>query len=290
MKIYSYFILLTALWSCGEPAATNEAPASTVATPAPFADRIAASEKRLTASPAGGMVLDAINAHGGLEKWYAQSPLYYRFNYRPTDTDQTVRDSYILNDYVNARAVHESADQEGVTYGFDGQDAWHAPAETEPTVSPRFWSLTPYYFVGLPFVLADEGINFERLDDADLAGTSYHRVKVTYEAGTGDADEDYYVLWLNPATKQLDALNYIVSYPGFFKDGGHLPEKLMVITGKTTVGGITLPEGYTTRWSDSPEEVITNITVSDYAFKPETDEAAFNKPAGAKIVNDLTSQ
>jgi len=201
--------------------------------------------------------------------------------------DKTIRDSYILNDYVNARAVHTSADQEGVTYGFDGKDAWHAPADVKPSVSPRFWSLTPYYFVGLPFVLADEGINFEPMPDAEWEGTSYQKIKVTYDAGTGDADGDYYVLWINPETMQVDALNYIVSYPGFFKDGGHLPEKLMVLDGKVEVEGITLPTGYTTRWSDKPTEVITNITVSDYAFRPETKDEAFAQPTGAVVVTDL---
>lgn len=285
-------ILFLLLFVACEPAdAPVQESATAVAEPSsPFSGRIEAATKRLSATEAGGLVLEAINAHGGLEKWYAQSPLYYRFNYRPVAKDQTVRDSYILNDYVNARAVHESADQEGMTYGFDGEDAWKHPAGADLSVGPRFWSLTPYYFVGLPFVLADEGINFERLPDAELGGTSYHKVKVTYEAGTGDADEDYYVLWLNPDTKQMDALNYIVSYPGFFPDGGHLPEKLMVLSGKTTIDGITLPTGYTTRWSEKPDEVITNITVSDYDFRPETKDDAFARPADAEVVNDLAGK
>ena len=256
----------------------------------PHAGRIAAATKRLSATDAGTLVLASINAHGGLEKWYSQSPLYYRFNYRPVEKDKTVRDSYILNDYVNARAVHRSADQEGMTYGYDGNDAWKHPAGAELKVGPRFWSLTPYYFVGLPFVLADEGIYFEQLPDATLNGISYHKIKVTYAPGTGDADGDYYVLWLHPETKQLDALNYIVSYPGFFPDGGHLPEKLMVLTDKVVVDGITLPTGYTTRWSDTPDEVITNITVSEYAFRPDTKASAFAIPEGAEVVNDLSGK
>ena len=177
-----------------------------------------------------------------------------------------------------------------MTYGFDGQDAWKHPAGADLNVGPRFWSLTPYYFVGLPFVLADEGINFEVLPDEIWNDVSYQKVKVTYAAGTGDADQDYYVIWINPFTGEVDALNYIVSYPAFFPDGGHLPEKFMVIAGKTRVDGIILPTGYTTRWSDEPEEVITNITVSDYAFRPETRDEAFARPADAEVVNDLAGK
>ena len=287
-RLLTTFLLTTFLFACNSTD-TAEQPATTTASEstAPFADRVAAAETRLEASPGGQLILAAINAHGGLQKWYAQSPLYYRFNYRPTDPEKTIRDSYILNDYVNARAVHTSADQEGMTYGFDGQDAWKHPAGAELSVSPRFWSLTPYYFVGLPFVLADEGINFEVLPRETLNDIEYERVKVTYAAGTGDADQDYYVLWLNPMTDQVDALNYIVSYPGFFPDGGHLPEKLMVISNKVEVDRILLPTGYTTRWSEKPEEVITNITVSGYEFRPETETDAFARPEGAEVVNDL---
>lgn len=284
MRIIIALTLLSLLYAC-EPTtpATDPTTAPAAAPSEPYADRVAAAERRLSASPAGLKVQRAIDAHGGLARWYRQGPLHYHFNYQPTEADKTVRNSYILNDYVNARAVHHSADQEGMTYGFDGEKAWKHPADADLKVKPRFWSLTPYYFVGLPFVLADEGISFELMDNAEWEGTNYERVKVTYGDGVGDAPDDYYVLWLNPTTGQLDALNYIVSYPGFFPDGGHLPEKLMVLTGKTTVDGITLPTGYTTRWSDKPTEVITNITVDDYEFRPDMDDDAFAMPADAAV-------
>lgn len=285
MKVLLYLLPILLFTACeSNPSNSLAEEAAVIEGASPFADRIANAESRLKKSDASQLILEAINAHGGLEKWYAQSPLYYRFNYQPTENDKTIRDSYILNDYVNARAIHQSADQKGMSYGFDGKEAWKLPADAELSVNSRFWSLTPYYFVGLPFVLADEGIFFEQLEDADWEGTSYHRVKVTYGEGIGDADQDYYVLWLNPETKQMDALNYIVSYSGFFPDGGHLPEKLMVLNGKTTVDGITLPTGFTTRWSDKPTEVITNITVSDYSFRPDSPADAFDKPAAAAIV------
>ncbi|WP_020567460.1 DUF6503 family protein [Neolewinella persica] len=288
MKYIFVLLLLPFLFlGCSEQAADSPGVTEPAEAVSPFAGRIDAATARLSKTPASQLVAAAISAHGGLEKWYSQSPLYFHFDYRPVG-EGTIRDSYSLNDYVNARSIHQSVDQEGVSYGFDGKNAWKAPAESEPTVSPRFWSLTPYYFVGLPFVLADEGINFEQLPDGELNGVNYHKVKVTYDAGTGDAADDYYVLWLHPTTKQLDALNYIVSYPGFFKDGGHLPEKLMVLSGKTTVAGIVLPTGYTTRWSDKPEEVITNISVSDYDFRPGTNDSAFEMPDNGVVYTDLT--
>lgn len=279
-------LLLPLLCTCDRAPEKAEQMAEKTAI-SPYAERVAAATERLSATPAGVLVLAAIDAHGGLADWYARSPLYYRFNYRPVDTTQVVRDSRILNDYVGARAVHTPSDQPGITYGFDGTEAWKHPADADLAVNARFWALTPYYFVGLPFVLADEGIFFAQLPDAERAGTRYQRVKVTYAEGVGDADGDYYILWIHPDSKRVEALNYIVSYPAYFPDGGHLPEKLMVIDQHVTIDGIVLPAKYSTRWSSAPEVVTTRIEVSEYEFRRGAVDSDFAMPAGAEIVNDL---
>ncbi|MBB4080120.1 hypothetical protein GGR28_002750 [Lewinella aquimaris] len=286
---YLFLPLLLLLLGCesnqeSEPTETSiaEAPAD------PYADRIDAATERLSSSAPAQKVMRAIEAHGGLESWYGNGPLYYHFNYRPLD-DGNPRDTYVTNDYVNSRAVHQLASDTTVRYGFDGRDAWSPDGDRVEGMSPRFWSLTPYYFVGLPFVLADAGINFEELPAAELDGTTYDLVKVTYDQGTGDASGDYYVLYLNPETGQLDALRYIVSYPGYFPDGGNTPEKIMKITGKTKVDGITLPTGYTTHmWNDGRiSEPVTDITVSDYAYRSDLPETFFDRPADAQVYSDL---
>lgn len=287
---YLALLALLLLTACGAETDTSsvEPTAEPTAAAEPHAERIAAAYDRLGTSAPAQKVLRAIEAHGGLESWYANSPLYFHFNYQPLD-DGSPRNTLAYNDYRNSRAVHLLASDTTQRYGFDGAQAWSLTGERVEGMSPRFWSLTPYYFVGLPFVLADEGINFEALPPQELDGTTYDLVKVTYTAGTGDADQDYYVLYLNPETGQLDALRYIVSYPGYFPDGGQTPEKLMKITGKTKVDGITLPTGYDTHyWNDgSPGEKVTDIRVTDYAFHPELDDAFFRMPDDAKVYNDL---
>ncbi|WP_116125322.1 DUF6503 family protein [Lewinella sp. IMCC34183] len=254
----------------------------------PYADRIEAAYERLEADTAGRRVLLAIEAHGGLEAWYGNGPLYYHFNYQPLD-DGSPRNTLAYNDYVNSRAVHLLATDTTQRFGFDGTEAWSTTGERIDGMSPRFWSLTPYYFVGLPFVLADAGIILDTLSPASLDGTTYDMVRVTYESGTGDADGDYYVLYLNPDTGQLDALRYVVSYPGYFPNGGHTPEKLMQLTGKTKVDGVTLPTGYATNyWNDGdPGERVTDIQVTDYAFRPELGGDFFAMPDSARTFNDL---
>lgn len=254
----------------------------------PYQSRIVGATERLGTSAPAQQVLRAIEAMGGLEKWYGNGPLAYQFDYRPLD-GSTPRNTYVTNDYRRSRAVHQIGDDPAKRFGFDGKDAWSMTGEKVDELSPRFWSLTPYYFVGLPFVLADEGINFAALPEVTMDGNTYDMVKVTYDAGTGDASGDYYVLYLNQATGELDALRYVVTYPGYFPDGGSTPEKLMKLSGKTVVDGLTLPTGYTTyMWNDGEvSEPVTEITVTDYAFKPELGDAFFALPEGAKVYNDL---
>ena len=121
-----------------------------------------------------------------------------------------------------------------------GRQAWIVPsAEAFPSTA-RFWALTPYFFLGMPFVAADPGTHYERLADAELDGVMHRLVKLTYEDGTGDAPDDYYVLYLHPDTHRLTALRYVVSYPGFFAPGAHSPEKLMRFTEPTTAAGLLL--------------------------------------------------
>ncbi|WP_116106984.1 DUF6503 family protein [Lewinella sp. IMCC34191] len=286
-----YFLLLFLLTGCtDEPA--SETPPETAGIPEdPYAERIAGAYERMEGDSAGSRVLRAIEAHGGLETWYGNGPLYYHFNYQPLD-DGSPRNTFAYNDYARSRAVHYLATDTTQRFGFDGQQAWSLTGERVAGMSPRFWSLTPYYFVGLPFVLADEGVRFESLPAGDLNGQAYELVKVTFADGTGDAPDDYYVLYLNPETGQLDALRYIVSYPGYFPDGGHNPEKLMVIIGKTKVDGITLPAGYDTYWwTDGGQgEHITDIDVTDYAFRPSLPDDFFAMPDSATVFNDLPEQ
>lgn len=265
----------------GEPARNTTSDAD------PYAERVAAAHERLEADSAGRLVLRAIHAHGGLEAWYGNGILSYLFRYRPLD-DGSPRVTEAYNDYRSSRAVHFPPADTTQAFGFDGEQAWSMTGGAVRDMNPRFWSLTPYYFVGLPFVLADEGIHFTQLPDRELNGRMYHLVRVSFGEGIGDAPDDYYVLYLNPNTGQLDALRYIVSYPGYFPDGGHAPEKLMVITGKTTVDGITLPTGYDTFWwnDGTPGEKITDIKVHHYAYHTDLPDTFFDRPAGARVFTE----
>ncbi|MCB9506571.1 MAG: hypothetical protein H6697_02760 [Myxococcales bacterium] len=250
--------------------------------------RVAAAAARLQATPAGRVVWAAIEAQGGLQRWYANGPLEFRFTYTPVGGTRPPTDTRQLVDTWSARAVHTVVDRPELRFGWDGQQAWVSDGTAELSTNPRFWSLTPYYFVGLPFVLSDPGV---RLDDAgtwSFEGVDWVLVRATFEAGTGDAPDDYYVGLFDPTTSRMRGVRYVVSYPGFFPDGGHSPEKLMMFDGEQTVAGVVLPTSYRTFvWSDGAvtDEVVTNTTLSEVAFRPDTPPTAFDVPAGATVLS-----
>ena len=84
-------------------------------------------------------------------------------------------------------------------------------------------------------------------------------------------------------------MRYVVSYPGFFPDGGATPEKLMLYDGAQTAGGITLQEGFRSfAWTSTGlGEPAARGTVTDLRFVPDAPDALFDLPAGAQVLNGM---
>jgi hypothetical protein len=323
MRSASSFVLLLAL-ACGTSETSSTRPSTTLdepaaregqsgevetrdgASPPPAAwveARVEESLARMNASEAGRLVAQSIEAHGGLATWLSKGTIAFEFDYRPIAQPERRMRTYQRVDLWSARAHHEeigtlaatpvggtvvtedALDSPVATFGWDGQEAWIVPsAEAFPSTA-RFWALTPYFFLGMPFVAADPGTHYERLADAELDGVMHRLVKLTYEDGTGDAPDDYYVLYLHPDTHRLTALRYVVSYPGFFAPGAHSPEKLMRFTESTTAAGLLLATRLDTyAWSEvGPGEKVTEIGVSRITLGESWPDSIFARPEGAEI-------
>lgn len=275
-------LVVATLVGCEEAAArpsglvSPSGPALPPAEPIPEAwltPRVAAAEARLIASDGGRLIWESIEAHGGLATWYRSGTLEFVFDYQPSDESQR---KLTLNrvDLWRARAWQSQRGSETqAVFGWDGTEAWIEPGPDSFPTSARFWALTPYYFVGVPFVFADEGTRFEDLGESVLWAEPYRTVKVTFEA-VGDAPDDYYILYLHPETKRVKAMRYIVSYPGFFAPGSHSPEKLMHYQDFVQVGGLWLAtrlHGH--RWEpeyDAPIDVDPTVVTIDEILLGET--------------------
>ncbi|MFT6396413.1 MAG: hypothetical protein ACJAYU_001156 [Bradymonadia bacterium] len=255
--------------------------------------RVDDANERLAANRGGQIIAASIEAAGGLGRWYSNGPVQFRFRYVPIDrpgpdTVQTI-------DTWRSLAVHETTAAAVSRFGWDGENAWSdIPQGIELGTNPRFWSLTPYYFVGVPFVLSDPGVTLAYEGEIDLEGRTWELVRATFGDGVGDAPEDFYVVLVDQETHRIGGVRYVVSYPGFFPQGGHTPEKVLFYDGAQEIGGITLPETFRTlMWATAGEDgveitgptgdVVTNTYLTDVSFHPELPLSTFEIPEGATI-------
>lgn len=254
-------------------------------------NRVEKAKKRLEGSEAGKVVWDAMEAMGGLNKWYSNGYLSFRFNYQPLD-GSVPRDTYQTIDTWSNKARHRSVTDSTAIFGWDGVNAWvTAKDSTTFKYNLRFWALTPLYLAAQPLVLDGEVVNLELLPQVNYKDALQDVVKVTFDSGTGDAPDDYYILYLDAKTHLLSALRYIVSYPGYFPNGGNNPEKFMELVNRKTFNGINFPLKFNTYWSTEdglPKgEPITTIELSDIAFQNRLEEGFFERPVGGMLLEGL---
>ncbi|MBQ4822842.1 DUF6503 family protein [Aquimarina sp. MMG016] len=154
---------------------------------------------------------------------------------------------------------------------YDGEKVFLHPEDANDK-GTRFDMFTWTYFFGMPYKLSDPGTQWELQQDRDLDKKSYNTAKLTFEAGTGDAPDDWYVIYTEPNTKVLTASAYIVSF-GSGGDTAKAEEDPHAIYYKdfTTVSGIP----FATKWDfygwtsekgitdKLGEAMITNITFID---------------------------
>ncbi len=249
--------------------------------------RVRDAKKRLQSSAGGKVIWQAIEAHGGLSDWYRQGTMEFSFNYQPVEQPERTMHTRQKVDLWRSHARHKELGQDAdAEFAFDGEKAWITPGPEAFPSSARFWALTPYYFVAMPFVLADPGVNLEKLEDAVLDGETFDIVKATFEQGTGDAPDDYYVLYVGKGDHRVRALRYVVSYPGFFPKGKHSPEKLMHFDRYREKAPILARQLDTYAWTSTtqkPGELRTKIAVTYHKFGETFAKDWLVPPQGAVI-------
>lgn len=148
----------------------------------------------------------ALDAHGGLETWNKYATLEYRMN-------STLGGKKVETQLFNLENRNVRISGEGYTLGMDGDQVWVSPnKEAFGDMSARFYHNLIFYFFSIPFVLADDGINYEDLGITQVSGNEYRTLKISYNEGVGDADGDYYIAHFNPETYRLELLLYTVTY------------------------------------------------------------------------------
>lgn len=250
------------------------------------------ASERLGVNDGSGLVLRAIEAHGGLEAWYRAPTSSYTWEYANVGSDVRFR-SFLVADNLSREVYHDlmttgsfddPRDVEA-SFAWDGTDAWIHPASIEQP-NPRFWGISGYYFQQIPFVLADPGLNYERIPDEELDGIAYEMVRVYFTPGIGESPGDTYTLYVHPETGMVRALRYTVSYGRDVPPGADLPETLFYYDDLVTVHGLTTATAYRGyAFSDGERGAFRNEAFADsISFRRPFDPARLVAPEGARFV------
>ncbi|WP_281542866.1 DUF6503 family protein [Maribacter aestuarii] len=213
-------------------------------------------------------------AHGGLDTWRNQRTLTYDLP-KPELTETHVIDLFSRKDKITS---------EGYTMGYDGEDVWLLDVDESYKGDPVFYHNLMFYFYAMPFVLADDGINYSTAENLDYEGISYPGIRITYDNGVGTSPKDEYYLHYHPETHQMQWLGYTVTYRS-----GETSDNIKWIRYNDwmNVNGLTLPKSII--WYDYEGRTIKeekslvmfeNVRISSEAKNDDF----FQKPDEAIIV------
>jgi hypothetical protein len=103
--------------------------------------------------------------------------------------------------------------EDGTTMLFDGKKTWITPV-SQNNARARFDIFTWQYFFMVTFKLSDPGTIWENLSDLKLTEEELLPAsKLTFKTGTGDASDDYYVVYKDKENL-IKAMGYIVTFGG----------------------------------------------------------------------------
>lgn len=236
------------------------------------------------AEPSLAQLDRSLEAHGGLQKWRSFAGVEYDLNGRFGKEPQKDHQLFDL------RTRSGLITSEKYTLGSNGGEVWIKPGlDALGGTPPRFYMWTPFYFFGMPFVLADAGAKQESLGTKKFQGQEYEVVKITFAKGTGDTPDDYYVAYIDSATARLKMVYYVVTYPAMRKDRpvSELEPHAIVFEEWQTVEGLVVPKAapfYKWTGSEIEGEPLGRLEFSNVHFLKEPPDAAkFEKPADAVV-------
>jgi hypothetical protein len=117
---------------------------------------------------------------------------------------ESALESHVTVEMSSRRAYLDFPNMDGQIV-WDGEKAWSV--NWKGRTPPRFLALLSFYFVGLPWLMADPGVHLSEPRTGTLPDdpTEYITVKMTFP-------DDYYLLFIDPSTHLLKATEFTVTY------------------------------------------------------------------------------
>ncbi|SNR16191.1 heat-shock protein Hsp90 [Tenacibaculum jejuense] len=173
--------------------------------------------------------------------------------------------------------------ESGAVIIFDGTNVYGKGITTKAKAGARFDIFTWSYFLGLPYKLKDSGTVWSEFKKNTWGGNDLDTGKLAFESGTGDAPDDWYIIY---KTKDhvLEGAAYIVSF-GKGKEAAEKEPHAVKYNSYKTIEGIpfstnwtfhlwTIEQGYT--------DQIGEVSLSNIKFLDNID---FKIPEGSEIIN-----
>ena len=227
------------------------------------------------------VVQDMVAAHGGMEAWRSAPTVSFEDDFgvpgQPAQVSRVVVETSRRRVYIDMPG--------GASLAWDGTKSWSMGWQSP--LPPRFLALLNFYFLNLPWLSQDPGVKLGEPGTGSLPNdaTEYVTVMMTFAPGTGDTPDDYYRLYIDPATKRLKACGYVVTYQALLPPGvPSTPEHTLVYDEMVEVGGLLVPARYTIYENTA---VYATCSVRNWAFDKPFDESRMTMPAGAVLDNSV---
>lgn len=146
-------------------------------------------------------LLEVLNAHGGLQQWKNKKTLVFEIP-KPDAREVHTIDLHSRKDKVEMPKA---------TIGYDGQNAWVADNGDYKGNAAMYHNLM-FYFYAMPFVLADNNINYETTQALEFEGKNYPGIRMSFDDGVGASPKDEYYLHYDPDTFQMAWLGYTATF------------------------------------------------------------------------------
>ena len=137
--------------------------------------------------------------HGGIETWRNAKMLSF-----------TKGDEVHTIDLQSRKTLINSPNY---SLGFDGNEVWLKELKEKSFKSRKdFYHNLYFYFYAMPFVLADDGIIYEKTSDLVFEGKAYAGYKISFKANVGSSPDDNYIIYYNKNSFQMEWLAYTVTF------------------------------------------------------------------------------
>ena len=242
------------------------------------------------------ILLDMVQALGGLDKYQELKDVTYTYTYRDlvTGAQDVSIEKYLYEGELSWGKYTEhtknvATDKEGpITQAWNGKEAWLIQEGNFVPAPPalrmvKFARETSFFWFNMMYKLVDPGTRYQVLPNRAFDEKEYLVVEVSYDEGIGDA-QDRFILYLNPHSKLVE--HFLFSNAFFSKEA---PPRMMHIEYQN-VQGLKFPKR---QWYESAdwdgniverpgpnpsEKVYTNIQ-----FNSGIDKSLFDKPILTEI-------